>query len=815
MNSFKIKAVIYTIIFIAASVFSYMISIGKNVYTPATHTMSDAGLPLIYMTSESGIKYNLLHGHTVDVEERQIHDSITPIDVERKLDINIKTYGCAVSGVSYELWTVNMETLIERAEGLDYSGKDGVISTTLRFKNLINDGVEYLLKIKLNTESYEEVAYYTRLVKLKDASVENRLSYVNTFSENTRRDETLGRVTAKLEPNSSGDNTNLGRVNIHSKLSQVGFANLLPEMMTERYFTITEIDDTRTSVLVNYRVSTSDSTGDYQYNIKEFYRIYQPGSNVTYVYNFERWMNQIFAPSKGINSKGEIYLGIRSDTNVNMKSSSNGNITAFESDGTLWAFSAVKNSLSKVFSFEEKDSDGLRELYDEFGIKILNVYNNGSVDFLVYGYMNKGPHEGENGIAVYKYESAGRTSKEIMFIPRTDSTDVIGRDVNEMSYLSSENKFYMYSNGAVYYIDCNTKEYMITDMDIISENSMANDSQGIYVYQTGSNTETCKELKILHLSTGDIVSVKADKDEYIKMLGYIDGNIVYGKGFMDMKYTDAEGREMLPLYTIIIMDKDSNVVRRYGEDKIYVVGAEFSEEQIIFNRVQLGENGLMTPTQSDSLLSSVTSNRKRLEVITETTDLRQKEQYISMVVNGSGKAAVHDCRYEYSDKTTVMISDIYRQEIDLYYAYSFGELGGLCEQLSQAVSIANDGAGVVVNASGVRIWDRYKPTSHKLTISDKISSLTFENATKYIRDNIGTDLDLSGNKVDAVLYFVGKGKYVISKTGTSSFEVIYRYDSKNVYSYDIVSHKEKTYTKDKFDQLIKGYGSILLIYDEG
>ena len=808
----KIKAAIYLVIFLAASVLTYILTIGKTVNTSNTHSMDEAGLPIVYMSSESGIKYNFLHGHTGEVNELQIHDAITPIDANRELSIYVKQYGCAVSGVSYELWTVDMKTLVERTEGVDYSGKDGVVQATLEFKNLINMGQEYLLKIRLNTESYEEVSYYTRLVKLDDASVDNRLTYVDSFSENTRKEETLGRVTAKLEPNSSGDNTNLGRVNIHSKLSQVGFAKLQPEMLSARQFTITEIDETRTSIVVTYKASTSDSTGDFSYNIREFYRIYQPSKTVTYVYNFERWMNQVFNPSKAINNKGEIYLGIRSDAEVNMKSSSNGNITAFEVDGTLWVFSAVKNSFSKVFSFDEQDSDGVREDYNKFGIKILNVYNNGNVDFLVYGYMNRGQHEGENGISIFKYESTGRTSKEIIFIPRTDSYEVIADDINELAYLTSENNFYMYSNGSVYYLDCDTKEYMITDMKVIPELSQVNEGQSIYVYQTGDDMNKCKEMKILYLSSGEIYSLKADSDEYIKMLGYIDGNIVYGKSFSDMIYVDSEGKEILPLYTIIIMGKDREVVRRYGENNIYVINATFTDEQIVFERVIKNEDGGFAATHSDALLSGAETSRKKLEVITNETAFRQKEQYISMIVGGNGKASVLECRYEYNDNSNVMISDIYKQNTQYYYAYAFGDLAKLCTSLREAVSIANSGAGVVVNAESIRVWDRYKPTSYKLTLTEEHKNLTNDSVYEYVVANKGTDKDLSGNAIDAAMYFVAKDNAILAKTGNGTYELVYRYDSKNVYTYDLGTHTEKSYTKEKFDQLIKGFGSILITY---
>ena len=87
-----------------------------------------------------------------------------------------------------------------------------------------------------------------------------------------------------------------------------------------------------------------------------------------------------------------------------------------------------------------------------------------------------------------------------------------------------------------------------------------------------------------------------------------------------------------------------------------------------------------------------------------------------------------------------------------------------------------------------------------------------EIASSYVLTHKGTDKDLSGNTIDAAMYYVAKGNPIIAKTGNGVYELVYRYDSKNVYTYELSSHQEKAYTKEKFDQLIAGYGSVLIIY---
>ena len=839
MKSVKIKAAVYFVVFIAAAVLTYIFTIGKSVYNTDTSSMTAAGLPVIYMTSDSGIKYNYLHGYAGEVNQKQLHDAITPIDDTRELTVSIKQYQSVVSGVSYEISTQDQETLVERNSVSDYTGRDGIVTVNLRFKNLMEADREYLLKITLNTENYGEVSYFTRIVKLDTSNLDRKLQYVMDFSENTRREETLGNVTAKLEPDSTEDNTNLGRVNIHSKLSQVGFAGLQPQLLSERFFTITEIDADRASVTVTYKAETSDESGRFQYNIKEFYRIYQPDSTVTYVYNFDRWMNQIFNPSKGISGRGEIYLGIRSDADIDVKASNNGKISTFVLDGNLWSFSVPKNSFTKVFSFEDEDSDGIREDYQAHKIKVLNLEDNGNMDFLVYGYMNRGIHEGEMGISVYRYDAGKHTTEEVIFIPRKDSFEVIANDIAKLAYMNANGILYIYSNQEVFYLDCATREYMVVAGDIQEGISSMCEENSLFVFQTGNDPDRCSELNVLHLDTGEIYVVSADMKESIKMLGYIDGNIVYGKMYDDMLTVTRDGKVISPMYCITIMNKDNEIIREYKEEGYFVTEALLSNSQIIFERVRYNDEGEMVEAASDSLLSNIEDSSAKMQIITRATEFRQKEQYISLIAPGSSNANLSEPKYIFADNTSVLISAINGRSEEYYYAYGFGELYKICYSLSDAMQAAYESGGVVVDSNGETVWNRYKPQSHHIVMPEgaldtdktsltaatdvllKTAGSNTESQTLYeqgystlqcIEKEVGRAEDLSGCEIDLALYFVGAGHPIIAKTGEERYELVKGYDKNNVYTLDFETKTEKTYLKNDFDTVISDFDSILITY---
>ena len=75
-----------------------------------------------------------------------------------------------------------------------------------------------------------------------------------------------------------------------------------------------------------------------------------------------------------------------SEYRVEYRKNEEENIVGFVQNGQLWSYDAAQNKLSLVFGFRE--GDDLRGSFDEHAIRILNVDESGSMNFLVYGYMN-------------------------------------------------------------------------------------------------------------------------------------------------------------------------------------------------------------------------------------------------------------------------------------------------------------------------------------------------------------------------------------------------------------------------------------------
>ena len=584
MKNFKYKVLISILVFVLVAVGTIILTRVADEEKPGKSIMSAATLPVVYMVSEGGQEYNLLHGYVKNVDESMLHECLTPLPEGRRLTIRIGTYGQTVTGISYEIRSLDGSEYIENTTVTDFKtitsqesaesdNTDGstpltgdmgeCVEAVLNIKNLLKEDTRYMLKITVQTKN-QTASYYTRIVLGDGLMLDEKLDYVLHFSEVTYDDEAINEIIPKLETNSSGDNTNLGHVNIHSKLSQVGWGKLEPSIYGKVWPTVVEIEGNVADIRLDYQVTTPAARGMDIYDVKEFFRIRRADANTTYVLGYDRYVDQIFDGLEDLNDSGRIYLGITSGLEEEqLTSDSTGKVTCFVRRGELWSYNSTKNQFVQIFTFVDDDSeyDSVRESYNRHGIKVLNVDSTGKVEFVVYGYMNRGSHEGEMGVSVCRYKPDENTVDELLYIPRNDIYEVIKKDVETLVYLNADGRFFMYQGGSIYSIHYETKEYMVVSERVIEEACLFSEDYGMFAYQEGDNANKCNEINIIYLDTGETDRIEAGNAQYIKTLGLIDGNLIYGKTFVDDICTDENGEMIYPMYRLERVDDELSGVK--------------------------------------------------------------------------------------------------------------------------------------------------------------------------------------------------------------------------------------------------------------
>ena len=126
-------------------------------------------------------------------------------------------------------------------------------------------------------------------------------------------------------------------------------------------------------------------------------------------------------------------------------------------------------------------------MYNHNDIRILSVDETGNVQFIVYGYMNRGRHEGGVGIQVCTYNSQMNTVEEEIYIPYTKSWQVLEQDVEQLAYVSRENQFYIMLDRTIYAVNLYEKTYEVLASDLFDGSYQISESNARIAWQNSEN----------------------------------------------------------------------------------------------------------------------------------------------------------------------------------------------------------------------------------------------------------------------------------------------------------------------------------------
>ena len=343
------KYIFLGVLFIATMVVTFL-SMGLETVTPSATTMTEATLPVISMLTDEGTEFNPLHGYTAAINQALTNDSLTPIAQNRKLDIVIYSYGADVQEVSYKVRSLSDNSLIENTKVNTLNRDDNKITATLGIKNLIDDNVQYALEIMIKTSAHDEIYYYTRIVTGENYELDKKFEFVKYFNACTLNPGRLNEIQKYLETLSSGNNSNYGKVNINSSLSQVGWGEITPYIESQLVPKVKEISKDVAIITLNYRAGAVNEYDSYDsYNVYEYYRIRQTNSGF-YLLNYEREANQIFDGKNDLTSAGKINLGIQSSSTAEYASDEKARYAYYVNEGSLWCFNTDDNIYTRPVS---------------------------------------------------------------------------------------------------------------------------------------------------------------------------------------------------------------------------------------------------------------------------------------------------------------------------------------------------------------------------------------------------------------------------------------------------------------------------------
>ena len=749
-----------------------------NQPTPnSAQDMENSTFPLVYMQNK-GVSYNCLHGYAYEMDVTNIRDTVTVLGDSHELDIQIQPFSSNVESVSYEVLSLDGTESLENTKVVQLTEESNYLTATLNIQNNMLLNQEYILKLQV-TAGGRDVYFYTRLLLEDGLHLEAYLNFVSGFYEkcvNKTDEATLG---SAVEPDETTDQKNtLAEMDIHSSVNRLMWGSLNPQIFYKPTPSLVDINGTTASFVLDYRISAINSEGTTElYNVKEFYRLRYTDTRV-FLLDFTRSTDEIFsAEGTVINSKG-INLGVTSQ-NVEFAIDEKSKVAAFVQEDELWTYQINAGRMTRVFGFPQKENMDYRDFYEKNNIKILRVDSDGNVWFCVSGYMNRGRHEGENGIAVYYYEDASATVEEILFVKTMESYDMLKLDIGSLAYITENAQdFYLLLQGMIYRIDLTTREYERVVDGVNTECYTVSESNRYVAWLKEGARYDSQTLYRMDLETGAVQEITCDADDRIRPVAFMGEDLVYGVAHtsdMDMTH---EGSELFPMYRLTIVGSDGEERKNYEPGNAYVLSVEQSENMLVLSRVTRTENGYEETTE-DHIVSTNTDEEVATGTTTQDSSVKGSEVILRLgttlrdttVQTVNAKLLTDGAASEISIPTN-------KNREKLYYVYAGGSLESVWTTAAEAIRRADEKVGVVINDEKEFVWERGNRAETAKISVDKIPQ-AIQNGVMDL-DTLESQLgkvviDLTGCTLEQVLYFVGNRHPVLAWTGTETV-IITGYD---------------------------------------
>lgn len=775
--------------------------------------MNNPTLPEV-MVDFGGTLSNLMHGYRQQMQADFVRECVTPLDTAKTLSLVINPHESEVKSLAFEIRSSDGQKVIENRKISALEESEGYLRTTVEISAGLLMNQEYSMQITLDTDS-GEAYYYTRVVSRSATNVAEYVAFVKSFALKCMDKVSADELSAYLEVSESGSR-NFNEISISSPLSDLSWGNLLPQISREGIPVIKDINETTASIVLEYEITANNDEGEAEYyNVTDFYRMRYTESRIRLL-DFERSTAQIFDPSLPVISDNGLLLGVGS-RDVAYMTNQEGTVTAFVQEGELWTYAPESGKFVKVFSFRKTEKSDARDASTDHGIKLLNVEDDGDVDFMVYGYMSRGIHEGYSGVGVYHYSNDQNMVEEKVFIPSTESYEFLDEDLGILSYVNKDNQLFLVLAKNLYQINIDESSYEILARGINSDNFVVSDTNAhaAWIVSEGENSG---QVVMMEFDSQKKRYIAPGDGQQLRTLGFMNEDLIYGFFYEGDSLSDKNGYVTEGLASFKIEDFEGNLKKEYYQEGLYIINVTVGKTLMEFELAAKTENGYSV-TKKDNIMNNGNTTAKLTEVRQTSSDRQGVMTRLSFEDQpGSDKPLILRAKMR-SVEAHVVEFQVEIPEEELYYVYAKGGLDSTWTDPAQAVKRADAETGVVLNRAQQYVWERgnvkTQITLNTEDIPEIIRTGSWDKAAlQQGLGDTGTVLDLSGCSLENILYEVSAQRAVIVKTGENSSRVIVGYDEYNTWLLNPATGEVEPYGMNDSTTLFQKAGNIFITYLE-
>lgn len=779
----RVRIIVLSGIFFAALLFYFMHayrSMDRNSRVYAN--MGESKLPYVYMLMGEK-KINPLHGYYQEMSGSVVRDSIATLPEDRKLLLFAALKKNSIEAAFYDIRSLDGSELIEKDSKAELEKTSEGVKITLPIQNLIQEGKEYQLRLRLDMGE-NSVYYYTRILLGKEKMAEEMLNLGESFTRKTFSKSEAKSLSTYLESEDTMDNSDLSHVNLHSSFQQITWGESGMSLDGDIEISLKELSGIMGLIQLRYATKAEDKEGNTRrfYNEDNFVMRYD--SQRIYLMDFDRRTTEIFDTQNFRFQEKSLLLGVDSAEQMQSKCSGNKEYYAFSKGNALYRLNS-EGVLTRIFTYLTEENNRFRGDFLSHGIRLMDVKDNGDVDFLVYGYISRGRHEGYTGIVFYTYDNSDNTVVENFFLPLQENKEELEESLHSLAYYAGNKMFYLYYGGTVYGIDTNSFE-VLTLASTLKEGELSSSEDGQYLAYDEKNGESelsstvvFKNLKL------DRTRNISEENKLFSVIGFIENDLIIGVQDKALG-TEWNPQGEIPVEEIRIIGPDQNEKLSYKKENLYFSNFSISENQLSFDEYSHSENGY-SYAGKDSILSNKVEEEKTLKPEPINGGEMGKNYLLPYPGKKIKKITVQNPeKFSIEKAGSIELNQEKTPEAGRFFAYSLGHYRGNYANMERAIGAVNENFGYILDGKQSFLWNRTdrpgviigKTRENEVTdfiaeIPELRNSLDFKN---------GKILNLYGVSLNSALYYTAKG-YPLMIRIEGNWELITGYNGSQITSF--------------------------------
>jgi uncharacterized protein YvpB len=679
----------------------------------------ESSFPVIFVRNEGEDLYNVMHGYSGEINTATISKGISIIVADKTIKLNIEDKLDSITNLEYSLYDLVM--------GIEVGGKNitsdikrgnnGIKQIEIVFDDSVpfSEGKQYELRIIAKTGS-KSATYYTDVLYSSNNKAESHMKFAMDFSNKSFDSSFAEELSWYLETKKgyTWDN-DFSKTTIYDPIAAVMWENLSVEKIYSPLPVIKQVSDNITVVELKYLVKMLDKKYQY-YNVTESYYL-STYNDVIYMNGYERTLDPQFTLGDIEVDNNRINLGIDDGEDFEGVYSNNGRFFAFAVSSQAWLYDLEKDTIVSLYNQEFDEENYYRSDYNNFGTTIIRVSDEGKVSYAIYGHINSGYYEGNNGILVKEYTYEANENNTVMFIPITDSYECIKLNGLKERYITSKGLLYLRYADALYSIDIDGKNSAVVVDGITDKSAYFSKTRNRFAWQENVDTRENKRISILDFETGIVQEIISAEDERINLVGYIKDDIVLGFIKASDILINLNQTINLPIRLLEIRDSKNLSLLKYEKMNECILNPVISENRISFEKIQVQfkqgsvisySRNSINKIGSDFILHSQVDEKQNL-ISTERNNKGSLISYYSIKSKDALSSSIKKLIANEGESIEGVISiNIKNNRDEEYYVYSLGKLFSVQDSLAEAIKVAKENNGWVLTRHGLIAWKNKK-----------------------------------------------------------------------------------------------------------